>query len=426
MSQKIISLREDEIRAIGDAFADYKYAEAEWGMSYLGKGRQAVSDYICAYVRMAIKERTLYSTSEKHEAFISFNRSGVNMGLSSASELLGAIPGNADVPHLINMAKNVRKAGKSYGQILSKLKIPYIYVGMVAVTKEYQGQGYMRKLLEIAFEEGRKQGLPVVLDTDAVLKKAKYEHLGMKCVTTQHFSEGVELYGLVYEPDTIPKEWKSEMVLADLKTLSARNENVWDRFAPVYSGFVTGTRGNKKAYEAMYRRIRGVVKDKEVLEIATGPGVIAKQVAVEAKTMIATDYADKMLAVARRGIVPDNLVFEHADAHNLQYEDDCFDVVIIANALHVMPDPEKALSEIRRVLRPNGILIAPNFIHDNTNKASNILSKALSAAGVSFEAKWDESGYLNLLKNNGFDISFSRKLPSTIPLEYAECRKKEQ
>ncbi len=422
MSQKIISLREEEIRAIGDAFADFEYAESEFGMAYLGKNRQAVSDYICAYVRMAIRERALYSTSEEHEAFIAFNRSGDNMGLSSASELLGVIPGNVDVAHMITMAKHLKKAGKSYGQILSKLKIPYIYVSMVAVRKEYQGQGYMRKLLEIAIEEGRKQALPVVLDTDAVLKKAKYEHLGMKCVTTQHFEDGVELYGLVYEPDNIPKEWKSEAVLADMKTLSAGNENVWDRFAPVYSTFVTGTRGNKKAYEAMYRRIRDVVKDKEVLEIATGPGVIAKQVAIEAKSMIATDYADKMLAVARRGIVPDNLVFEHADAHDLQYADDSFDVVIIANALHIVPNPEKVLSEIRRVLRPDGILVAPNFVHDNTNKVSNVFSKALSAAGVVFEAKWDEIGYLDFLRSNGFTVTFSRKLSSTIPLEYAECR----
>ena len=57
----------------------------------------------------------------------------------------------------------------------------------------------------------------------------------------------------------------------------------------MYSAFVTGTPGNKKAYEAIYKRIGSVVRDREVLEIATGPGVIAKQVAAEAKSMIATD-----------------------------------------------------------------------------------------------------------------------------------------
>jgi hypothetical protein len=75
MSVRINTLSEEEIRSIGDAFADYEYADSEWGMSFLGKGKQAVSDYICAYVRMAIRERVLYSTSENHEAFIAFKRS---------------------------------------------------------------------------------------------------------------------------------------------------------------------------------------------------------------------------------------------------------------------------------------------------------------------------------------------------------------
>lgn len=35
--------------------------------------------------------------------------------------------------------------------------------------------------------------------------------------------------------------------------------------------------------------------------------------------------------------------------------------VVISNALHIMPEPEKALAEIRRVLKPGGILIAPTF-----------------------------------------------------------------
>ncbi len=421
MSIKINSLRENEIRDIGDAFAGFEYAEAEYGMGYLGKDRQAISDYISAYVRMAIRERQLYSTSDAHEAFIAFKNPGTKIGFGSAAELLKTVPGRVDTGHLFEMAKSSGKAGKSYGAILSKLKIPYIYVGMVAVRKEYQGKGFMRKVLEIAFEEGRRQAVPVVLDTDAHLKRDKYEHLGMKCVTTQHFMDGVELYGMVYEPDNIPKEWKSETVLEDTRILNEKNENIWDRFAPIYNSFVTGTPGNKKAYDTMYRRIRLAVKGKEVLELATGPGVIAKQVADESKRTVATDYSEKMLAVARRGIVPSNLIFERADASDLQYDDESFDVVIIANALHVIPNPEKVLSEIKRVLRKDGLLIAPNFIHDNTKKISGIFSKVLSCAGVTFEAKWNAYGYKAFLEENGFKVIKSKQFDSTIPLMYTEC-----
>ena len=423
MAVKINTLKEEEIRAIGDAFADFEYAKDEWGMSYLGKDRQAVSDYICAYVRMAIKERMLYSTSERHEAFIAFKKTGEKTNLGAGTEILRSVPGFLDFDHACKMAKGIFHAGKGYGGILTKLKIPHVYVGMVAVIKEYQGQGYMRKLLEIAFEEGRKHALPVVLDTDAVLKKNKYEHIGMKCVTTQHFVDGVELYGLVYEPDSLPKEWKSETVLTDARILKEQDKNIWDRFAPIYGDFVTGTPGNKHAYEMMYRRIRKVVKDKNVLEIATGPGVIAKQVADATESMIATDFSNKMLAMARRGMVPENLRFEWANAKYLPYEEGSFDVVIIANALHVIPDPKEVLTEIQRVLRPDGILIAPNFVHDNRKRVSEVFSKMLSLAGVEFKTKWNREGYLTFLKENGFQVTGAKLLTSTIPLVYAECKK---
>jgi ubiquinone/menaquinone biosynthesis C-methylase UbiE len=142
--------------------------------------------------------------------------------------------------------------------------------------------------------------------------------------------------------------------------------------------------------------------------------------------MTATDFSDKMLAVARRGIVPSNLDFERADASALQYDDESFDVIIIANALHIIPHPEKVLSEIRRVLKKDGLLIAPNFIHDNSKKISGLFSKARSYAGVVFEAKWDAEGYKVFLEGNGFEVKRSKQLASTIPLMYTECGVKKE
>ena len=97
--------------------------------------------------------------------------------------------------------------------------------------------------------------------------------------------------------------------------------------------------------------------EEEVLEIATGPGLIAKHVAGATERMISTDYSEGMIRQARKGTLPANLTFEVADATCLPYPDSSFDVVLIANALHVMPEPEKALREIDRVLRPGGVLI---------------------------------------------------------------------
>ena len=421
MSVRINTLSDDEIRAIGDAFGNYKYEEGEAGLLSLGKSRQAVSDYICGYARMAIKERTLYSTSENHEAFISFKSTDTKDDFGAAMEVLKTIPGNVDIKNSMALLKGYKKSGKAYTTILKKLKIPYIYVGMVAIPEKYQGQGYMRQLLEIVFEEGRKQGLPVVLDTDGMLKRDKYEHLGMKCVVAQKLTDETTVYGLVYEPETIPDIWKSEMVMEDYKILSGENKNVWDKFAPIYDLMVTGTPKNKQAYNAMYKRIKKVVKGRTVLELATGPGIIAKKVADETESIIATDFSAKMVAEARRGVVSSKLRFEQADATELRYEDDSFDVVIIANALHVIPDREKVLDEIKRVLRPGGILIAPNFIHESDSTESKLSVMALKMAGVDFSESWNEDGYRTFLEVNGFSVKNSKVLKALIPMMYTEC-----
>ena len=79
---------------------------------------------------------------------------------------------------------------------------------------------------------------------------------------------------------------------------------------------------------------------------------------------------------------------------DLPYGDDSFDAVIIANALHIVPDPEKVLAEIDRVLRPGGLLIAPNFVEHKGTALSRIWSGILQIAGVRFEHQWTAAEYL--------------------------------
>jgi len=176
----------------------------------------------------------------------------------------------------------------------------------------------------------------------------------------------------------------------------------------------------------MYDRIPEVIESKEVLEIATGPGLLAKHVAHAAKKMIATDYSDGMIKEAKKGECPQNLTFEVADATALPYEDNSFDAVIIANALHVMPEPEKALREIDRVLKPDGILIAPNFVEHKTGAKSRIWSKILKIAGIKFEYQWTSKEYVGFLSANGWKTVYEKEIPARITLYYTECKRKSE
>ncbi len=200
------------------------------------------------------------------------------------------------------------------------------------------------------------------------------------------------------------------------------NKKVWDLYAPIYE---KAMRMDQKYYQYMYDHIPKKIADKEVLEIATGPGLLAKHVAYASKSMIATDYSDGMIKEARKGSYSPKLKFEIADATNLPYAADSFDVVLIANALHVMPNPEKALSEIDRVLRKDGILIAPNFVRHKKGFVSRIWSGILKFAGIKFDHQWTPDEYLKWLEKNGWNVIFSKLLPSRISLMYAECIRKE-
>lgn len=196
---------------------------------------------------------------------------------------------------------------------------------------------------------------------------------------------------------------------------------IWDLYAPIYS---RAMRAEERSYAFLYCRIPKLVRAKEVLELATGPGVLAKRIAPVTKRMLATDYSEGMIAEAKKGACPNNLRFEVADALSLPYADASFDAVIIVNALHLLPEPERALREIARVLRPDGILIAPNFVKQRKSLRSRCWEALLSLAGVRFANQWTAAEYRDFLRKNGWELVFYKELRVRMSLLYTECKRK--
>lgn len=198
-------------------------------------------------------------------------------------------------------------------------------------------------------------------------------------------------------------------------------KNYWEKNSGIYDFII---KKDKKAYEEMYTFIRKRLnKTMDVLELATGTGLIAVSAAEFAKTITATDFSPKMITEAKNKNCPKNVKFSVQDACALTYKNKSFDAVIISNALHIMPEPEKALSEISRVLKDDGVLIAPCFVHKES-KGGMILSHILEFF-INFPANncWTKYSYCDFLSENGFVVNKSIVLKASFPLCYTECKK---
>lgn len=197
----------------------------------------------------------------------------------------------------------------------------------------------------------------------------------------------------------------------------------WDRWAWLYDRFM---KKDARAYKLMYQMIRPMVREKTVLELAAGTGMIARNIAASAKIVEATDYSPEMIAEAKKVPHSSKIHFSVQDMFHLPYADNSFEVIIVSNALHIVPEPEKALHEIGRVLTEDGVLIAPTFVHGKISAAAMLQSRLMRLVGFPLQQKWSADDYHHFLTDNGWHIEKAVELKASFPLAYVACRKTEK
>lgn len=193
----------------------------------------------------------------------------------------------------------------------------------------------------------------------------------------------------------------------------------WNSFSGRYDDFIKYTLGT--TYQKLFVKLREDVTGTEnILEIATGTGLLSFEICKLVHHINAIDIAPEMIRIAQKKqaeIHALNIDFEVGDTSNLQFRDGSFDKVIASNVLHLLADPDEALSEISRVLKPEGKAFLITFCHGE-NLRSRLISRFMELSGFKARNRWTVKSYATFIQASGFEIQTMEILPGKIPLVY--------
>jgi ubiquinone/menaquinone biosynthesis C-methylase UbiE len=135
----------------------------------------------------------------------------------------------------------------------------------------------------------------------------------------------------------------------------------WDRRCSYYDS-CPGTNGRAESEDLWREELIRVVPtggNIKILDVGTGTGFLSFLLEKEGHEITAVDFSVKMLEVARaKGAARGSRIsFVRADAEALPFEPETFDAVVSRFLLWTLPDPQRALKEWKRVLRPGGKIV---------------------------------------------------------------------
>jgi len=201
----------------------------------------------------------------------------------------------------------------------------------------------------------------------------------------------------------------------------AADARIWDRLAKRYDMVV-------RIFDTSYPVVREHLREdlagaSQVLELAAGTGQFTADLARTADDLLTTDFSPEMvkeLGSRFKGFA--NVVARQMNVYEIDSPDQTFDAVFCANLLHLLDTPNLGLSEMRRVLKEDGLLITPTFLH-GVDPWRRALSTTMSTFAPFVANKYRLVDIESVIRNAGFTILKSEELPGIFPLAYVVAQK---
>jgi SAM-dependent methyltransferase len=156
------------------------------------------------------------------------------------------------------------------------------------------------------------------------------------------------------------------------------------------------------------------------VEIACGPGLIARALAPRVGSVVGLDLTPAMIEKARAEAAAEgveNAGFEIGDATALDIPDDSFDGAITRFSLHHIPAPVRVLEEMRRVVRPGGCVVVSDFVTDDVGEAAAWQEQIERLRDPSHWALLTPSRIEALGTRAGLEPDLQREVPFVIDFE---------
>lgn len=200
-------------------------------------------------------------------------------------------------------------------------------------------------------------------------------------------------------------------------------ENYWDSAA---NGYDEHIKKSANAYTQAIELIRNELSGNErVLDIGTGTGEIPFAIADAVDSIIAIDSSSKMIEISKEKALQKNIRnidFSVMDCHEIDYSPKSFDVIIVANLLHLIAEPESFTRGLATFLRDDGLIILPTFLHAYNPEVIEI-SKSLETMGHPIVNRFSQDSFVSLAENAGFAVKEMLVLENIMPMAYLSAKK---
>ncbi len=160
----------------------------------------------------------------------------------------------------------------------------------------------------------------------------------------------------------------SEQAPAPGEATTERVRGIFSTIAGRYDSFnALASMGIDRGWRRSLVKACALTADSRVLDLCAGTGDVSLAIARQAapREVVVTDFTPEMLEIAEEKAAgytgPTRLTFAHADAQDLPFEDESFDVATVAFGVRNLPERDRNFSEVLRVLKPGGRYVILEF-----------------------------------------------------------------